>query len=59
MMEHILWRNIEANRVPDIATTASEVTRLIMKAIAPNGDELRRLRQFREDVATSLKRIDQ
>jgi AcrR family transcriptional regulator len=59
MMEHILWRNIEANRAPDIPATVSEVTRLIMKAIAPNGDELRRLRQFREDVAASLKQIDQ
>jgi AcrR family transcriptional regulator len=58
MVEHILWRNLEGNRAPDIPAIAAEVTRLIMKAIAPNGDELRRLQQFRNEVAASIKRVD-
>ncbi|CAB3773139.1 TetR/AcrR family transcriptional regulator [Paraburkholderia humisilvae] len=59
MMEHILWRNIESDSAPDIPAIAADVTQFIMKAIAPNGDELRRLRQFRNEVAASLKRVDQ
>ncbi len=58
MMEHILWRSIESNHAPDIPATAAEVTRLIMKAISPTGDEVRRLQQFRNEVAASLKRVD-
>jgi AcrR family transcriptional regulator len=58
MMEHILWRSIENNQAPDIPATAAEITRLVMKAISPTGDEVRRLRQFRHEVSASLKRID-
>lgn len=59
MMEHILWRSIERNCTPDIETVSAEVTRLVMKAVAPEDDELRRLQQFHDEVTASLKRIDE
>jgi AcrR family transcriptional regulator len=59
MMEHILWRSIESNCVPDIPAISAEVTRLVMKAVAPDGDDLRRLRKFHDDVVASIKQIDQ
>jgi len=58
MMEHILWRSIESDHTPDVETVSAEITRLIMKAIAPENDELRRLQKFHDEVTASLKRID-
>jgi AcrR family transcriptional regulator len=58
MMEHILWRSIESDETPEVATVSAEITRLIMKAIAPENDELRRLQKFHDEVTASLKRID-
>jgi AcrR family transcriptional regulator len=59
MMEHILWRTISNTTLPDVEAVAADVTRLVMKAVAPESDALRRLQQFHDEVGASLKRVDQ
>jgi AcrR family transcriptional regulator len=57
-MEHVLWDTMVNRNKPDIETTARQLTEMLWTAFAPVEQPLRKLAQFRGEVAEALRRLE-
>lgn len=57
-MEHILWDCITSGRVPNLESTARQVTELVWSAFAPPNPDLDALRQLQVGVTDVMQRFE-
>lgn len=57
-MEHVLWDYMVNRNKPDIDTVAAQLTDMLWAAFIPVSPELKKLVQFRADVAEALQRME-
>ena len=57
-MEHVLWTHIVTGRTPDVDLTASQLSEMLWRALAPPDQPTETLVQFKADVTDALRRLE-